>query len=175
MLRSIRYPALAVAFVLSACGGSTASSSSSSSTTIAQQGQPAPAWTLPSDTGKQLASTSFEGKAVYLNFFATWCPPCNAEAPDIDALYRKYAKSGLVVIGVDEQENADKAKLFRNEHRLTYPLVVDDSDVLRNAYAVNGLPVHVFIGRDGVVKQMVTGEMDKGEIETAIRAITKER
>jgi peroxiredoxin len=173
MLRSLRYSALTVAVLLAACSGSASSASSSAPPTIAKQGLAAPAWSLPSDTGARLTSASFKGKGVYLNFFATWCPPCNAEAPDIDVLYRKYAKSGLVVIGVDEQENADKAKLFRNEHQLTYPIVVDDSDVLRNAYAVNGLPVHVFIGRDGVVKQMVTGEMDKGEIETAIRAITK--
>lgn len=160
----IRCAVATAALLLAACGGSGASS-------IAKEGAPAPQWALKSNYGVMISQARLKGQAVYLNFFATWCPPCNAEAPSIEALYKKYSKSGLVVVGVDEQETAAKAAAFRTEHKLTYPTVVDNDSVLRDAYAVNGLPVHVFIGRDGVVKKIVTGEMDPPAIEAAIKSI----
>lgn len=162
MKMMMRCSLVAAALLLAACG---------SSPSIAKEGAPAPPWSLKSNYGITVSQTSLKGQAVYLNFFATWCPPCNEEAPSIEALYKKYSKSGLVVVGVDEQETAAKAKLFRTEHKLTYPTVVDNESVLRDAYAVNGLPVHVFIGRDGVIKKIVTGEMDKPAIEAAIKTI----
>ncbi len=165
MKMMIRCAAATVALLLAACGGSGANPS------IAKEGAPAPPWALKSDFGVMLSQANLKGEPVYLNFFASWCPPCNAEAPSIETLYKKYSKSGLVVVGVDEQETAAKAALFRTEHNLTYPTVVDNNSVLRDAYAVNGLPVHVFIGRDGIVKKIVTGEMDPPAIEAAIKTI----
>lgn len=165
MKMMIRCAVATAALLMAACDGSGAN------TSIAKEGAPAPPWSLRSNFGVTLSQANLKGQAVYLNFFATWCPPCNAEAPSIEALYKKYSKSGLVVVGVDEQETTAKAELFRKEHKLTYPTVVDNSSVLRDAYAVNGLPVHVFIGRDGVVKQIVTGEMDPPAIEAAIKSI----
>lgn len=138
--------------------------------TTATVGQLAPAWSLPLSTGGTLTSASLRGKPVYLNFFATWCPPCNDEAPTIDKLAHKYKSAGLVVVGVDEAETAAKAQLFRTEHQLSYPAVVDGG-VLRDAYSVNGLPVHAFIGRDGKLENLVIGEMDPSEIEAAIEKI----
>jgi thiol-disulfide isomerase/thioredoxin len=112
------------------------------------------------------------GKAVYLNFFATWCPPCNEEAPQIEALARTFAARGLQVVGVDVLENAGKAGAFRARHRLTYPIVVD-SGTLRDQYEVNGLPVHVFIDRAGVVRKIVVGELSpsamRDDAERALR------
>ncbi len=102
--------------------------------------------------------TSLRGKAVYLNFFATWCPPCNEEAPAINALQREFGARGLQVVGVDVLENARKAADFSRGHHLTYPVVVDDG-TLRDQYAVNGLPVHVFIDRRGIVRKIVVGEL----------------
>lgn len=162
---TMRCAAVAAVLLLAACAGGGANPS------IAKEGAPAPQWSLKSNYGIVLSQANLKGQAVYLNFFATWCPPCNAEAPGIETLYKKYAKQGLMVVGVDEQETAAKAALFRKEHNLTYPTVVDNTSVLRDAYAVNGLPVHVFIGRDGVVKKIVTGEMDQPAIEAAIKTI----
>jgi thiol-disulfide isomerase/thioredoxin len=136
----------------------------------AQVGRQAPPWTEPLSTGGALSLASLKGKAVYLNFFATWCPPCNEEAPYINDLARKYAAQGFAVVGVDVLENSKKAEQFRTEHKLAYPAVVDGG-TLRDQYSVNGLPVHVFIGRDGVVKTIRIGEMSKAEIETAIKSV----
>jgi thiol-disulfide isomerase/thioredoxin len=107
-----------------------------------------------------------------LNFFATWCPPCNAEAPAIDGLYRRYAARGLQVVGVDVLESAPKAASFARAHGVTYPVVVDDG-TMRDRYRVNALPVHVFIDRHGVVRQIVDGEMDASQMRAAIERVLR--
>jgi thiol-disulfide isomerase/thioredoxin len=109
---------------------------------------------------------------VYLNFFATWCPPCNEEAPAINALQRQYAASGLQVVGVDVLENAKKAAQFRREHQLLYPAVVDEG-TLRDQYNVNGLPVHVFIDRQGIVRKIVVGELSAADMRTDVERILR--
>lgn len=153
--------------VLTAC-----SASGNASRGPAAAGKPAPDFTLPLSTGagNQLAFASLRGKPVYLNFFATWCPPCNEEAPDVNALQKKYASKDLRVIGVDELEDAQKAESFRKKFSLVFPAVVD-SGTLQAAYAVNGLPVHVFVDRNGVIKSMFAGELTKAQIEARIRQI----
>ncbi len=137
---------------------------------MAATGEPAPNFTEPTSLGKTLSLASLQGKAVYLNFFASWCPPCNAEASDLNALQQKFGAAGLQVVGVDVLENQKKAQQFVDEHRLTYPAVVDDGK-LRDAYNINGLPVHVFIDRQGVVRQIVVGEMSRDEMEASVKKI----
>lgn len=138
----------------------------------AHAGSPAPSWSEASLPGPRLSSDSLRGKAVYLNFFATWCPPCNQEAPAIDALQRAYGSRGLRVVGVDVLENATKAQLFRDGHRLHYPVVID-TGALRDAYDVNGMPVHAFIDRRGILRKVVVGEMSpqamRGNVEEILR------
>ena len=111
--------------------------------------------------------TSLRGKVVYLNFFATWCPPCNEEAPDIVALQREFGARGLQVVGIDVLENARKAADFQHEHRLDYPVVVDDG-TLRDQYSVNGLPVHVFVDRRGAVRKIVVGELSAQQMRANV-------
>ena len=149
----------ASALVLAACanaGG--ARHSAQGGDAVAHVGAPAPMWSEATAQGSRFDSASLNGKVAYLNFFATWCPPCNEEAPAIDALQRQYGARGLQVVGIDVLENARKAGEFQREHGLTYPIVVDDG-TLRGRYAVNGLPVHVFIDRQGVVRSVVVGEI----------------
>jgi cytochrome c biogenesis protein CcmG/thiol:disulfide interchange protein DsbE len=136
-----------------------------------QAGKPAPDFTLPTIDGKPLALTSLRGKAVYLNFFASWCPPCNEEAPSVGKLSDKYKTKGLAVIGVDELESADKGREFLQKHHLSYTAVVDSDGKMGHDYGTIGLPVHVFIDRAGNVKLLRNGEMSPAEIEAAIKSI----
>ena len=158
---------LSAAFVLLAGCSHSASSNAPAHASV---GAMEPSWSERTDKGSMLSSSSLLGKPVYVNFFASWCPPCNDEASDIEALSKRYASRGLQVVGVDVMENADKAALFGREHHLTYPLVVDDG-ALRNAYQLDGLPVHVFIDADGTVHAIRIGELTKAEMVRNIRAI----
>ncbi|HET9097140.1 MAG TPA: TlpA disulfide reductase family protein [Candidatus Baltobacteraceae bacterium] len=163
--RVCRLFALAAITSLAAC-----SASGHASSPVARVGLAAPQWTERTSAGTELSLQSLRGKPIYLNFFATWCPPCNEEAPDINALQKRYAGRGLQTVGVDELENAKKAAQFVHKYGLVYPAVVDDG-TLQTQYSVNGLPVHVFIDRSGVIRKMVTGEMSEKAIAAAIQSI----
>jgi cytochrome c biogenesis protein CcmG/thiol:disulfide interchange protein DsbE len=156
--------------ILSAIALSALAACSSSAPSIAQVGFPAPPFSQPQLSGRPLSLGALRGKAVYLNFFATWCPPCNEEAPAIDALSRRYAGRGLAVVGVDVLENAQKAASFTRAHHLSYPVLVDNG-AMTDRYGVNGLPVHVFIDRSGVVRRIVDGEMSAPEIRSAVNRL----
>ncbi|MDQ6932646.1 MAG: TlpA family protein disulfide reductase [Candidatus Eremiobacteraeota bacterium] len=134
-------------------------------------GQPAPRIDASYSTGGPVHLRQFRGKGVYLNFFATWCPPCNDEAPDVNGLQKKYRKKGLVVLGIDALENAGKANEFVHKFGLSYKAVPDAQGQIRDAYGINALPVHVFIDRRGNIKLYRVGQMNKSEIEAAIKSI----
>jgi cytochrome c biogenesis protein CcmG, thiol:disulfide interchange protein DsbE len=157
--------ALCILAALAAC-----SAGAGSSTRTAAVGRLAPNWSEATSTGGKLSMESLRGKPVYLNFFATWCPPCNEEAPDVNALQKQFAARGLQVVGIDELEDAKKAAQFVRKYALVYPAVVDNG-TLQTAYNVNGLPVHVFIDRSGVIRKIVQGEMNKKQIAAAIQSI----
>jgi cytochrome c biogenesis protein CcmG, thiol:disulfide interchange protein DsbE len=147
------------------------SNTSSGANATAQVGQAAPDWTDPlvSGTGS-VTMAQLRGKPVFMDFFATWCPPCNAEAPMVNAAYKQYAAQGLQVIGVDVQENAQKAKQFVDAHQLTYPAIVD-SGTLSDQYRINGMPVGVFIDKGGVVRKIVVGQLSPQQLNADIKSI----
>jgi cytochrome c biogenesis protein CcmG/thiol:disulfide interchange protein DsbE len=134
-------------------------------------GKPAPPFTLPALDGKQVSLASLKGKPVYLNFFASWCGPCNEEAPDIAKLARKYAR-GVTTVGVNALDGTDHAKAFKAQYKLPYEVLVDNDNVTKIPYLVFiGLPVHVFIRKDGTVNYFRQGEMSAAQIEAQYKAL----
>jgi cytochrome c biogenesis protein CcmG/thiol:disulfide interchange protein DsbE len=172
MAKRVASAAVLAALALAACGRGGNAASPAEASGPARVGRAAPGWSEPSLPGPSLTLASLHGKAIYLNFFATWCPPCNAEAPALDALQREYGDRGLQVVGVDVLENARKAALFRNEHHLSYPVVID-AGTLRDQYDVNGLPVHVFIDRGGVVRKIVVGELSPSDMRSNVERLLR--
>ena len=157
--------------LLAACSShATNAGTASSAPTVAAVGRLAPAFDEPTTTGSKLSLTSLHGKVIYLNFFASWCTPCNEEAPNIDALQKEFGPHGLQVVGVDMLENSNKAQQFVAEHHLSYPAVVDQG-TLRDAYNVNGLPVHVFIDRTGIIRKIEIGELSKSEMTADVKSV----
>ena len=141
---------------------------------LPQAGQPAPAFSLPSIAGKPISLAGLKGRPVYINFFASWCGPCNEEAPAIGKLRAQYAKRGLQVVGIDELDAAGQAAAFQKKYGNPYGLVaVDDNGATGKQYGTIAMPVHVFIDRRGIVRTFRIGEMNPGEIETAIKDALK--
>jgi cytochrome c biogenesis protein CcmG/thiol:disulfide interchange protein DsbE len=166
-MRSVAW--VLVALLIAGCAQST-HTSQSAVPAKAKIGAEAPAFDEPTASGSTLTMSSLEGKPVYLNFFASWCPPCNEEAPDVNAVQAQFKSRGLQVVGVDVLENAQKARMFLTEHHLTYPAIVD-TGALRDAYDINGMPVHVFINAAGVVKKIEIGELSKTQMIADVRSI----
>ena len=102
----------------------------------------------------------YRGKVLYVNFFASWCPPCNREAPTLAKLARTYASRGLVVIGIDEGEDAAHALGFRKRYDLPYPIVLDPDHRAEAPFGEPGLPMHVFFDRSGTVATTQLGPLD---------------
>jgi thiol-disulfide isomerase/thioredoxin len=141
---------------------------------VPRVGQTPPAFSLPAPAGKPVSLEGFKGKPVYVNFFASWCGPCNAEAPSIGKLRAKYAKAGLQVVGIDELDAPGQAAAFQKKYDSPYGAVaIDQSGEVGKNYGAIAMPVHVFIDRRGVVKTYRIGEMDPGQIETAIKDALK--
>ena len=140
-------------------------------------GSPAPAFSLPVvDNGKGSVSLDqLKGRAIYLNFFATWCVPCKSEAPYIGKLSKQFSKHNVVVIGIDELEMADKARSFAQQYHLPYKIAIDDSGDVGGAYGLIGLPLHVFIAANGRVSSYREGEMSEPQVTAALKKLATSR
>jgi thiol-disulfide isomerase/thioredoxin len=129
---------------------------------------PAPDFTLESLEGRNMRLSDFRGKAVLLNFWATWCSPCKIEMPWFIELQNEYASQGLQIVGVamDDSSREDIAKFAMG---VNYPVLIG-KEAVGDAYGgVPALPESFFIGRDGKIVDKIIGLRGKGDIEDAIR------
>lgn len=133
-------------------------------------GQAAPDFTLESLDGKTVHLSDFRGKAVLLNFWATWCQPCKIEMPWFAELQKQYGPQGLQVIGIAMDDASPKEiGEFAHDLGVNYPILVGKEEV-GNAYGgVQFLPATFYIGRDGKVVDKVFGLKGRHEIEDSIK------
>ncbi|HHL39126.1 MAG TPA: TlpA family protein disulfide reductase [Deltaproteobacteria bacterium] len=117
----------------------------------------APDFTLDDVDGATVTLSELRGKVVFLNFWATWCPPCKEEMPSMEALHRKFASRGLVVLAVNDYESRDKAASFVKKHGYTFRVPVDPSGKVSEAYRAMLLPTTFIIDRRGMVIGKATG------------------
>ena len=122
----------------------------------------APEFSLPRlDRGGELTLASLRGRAVVINFWASWCRPCEEEAPVLEQAWRRFRSRGLVVVGVDAQDFRGDARRFARENGMSYPLVHDGPGDTVAEYGVIGFPETFFVNRQGkVVGERITGAVD---------------
>lgn len=122
-------------------------------------GTAAPNFTLKDTTGKAVSLSSFRGKTVVLNFWGTNCPPCLAELPSLENLHRELGRSGVEVVGVVLDKDADAVKRIMAHDKLGYPVLLDPGkDVYFDSYGLFGLPITLIISKEGIVVDRVIGE-----------------
>jgi thiol-disulfide isomerase/thioredoxin len=123
----------------------------------ALRGKPAPDFSLMYLDGKPIALSDLKGNVVVLDFWATWCGPCRASLPGLDALYQSKKADGLKVLAMDAGEEAGDVKTFVDKTKLGIPGVMDPDSKARDAYSIEAYPTKVVIGKDGKVADVLVG------------------
>jgi cytochrome c biogenesis protein CcmG/thiol:disulfide interchange protein DsbE len=134
-------------------------------------GKTVPGFTLARlDTPGKLSLASLKGKAVVLNFWASWCVPCKQEAPLLESAWRRWRPRGVVVLGVDSEDFSKDAQHFMRKHDVTYPVVRDGSGALTNSYGLTGYPETFFVDRKGRLTKHVVGQLKSTpQLDEAVR------
>jgi len=121
------------------------------------KGNLAPDFSLYDVEGKGIKLSDFQGKVVMLNFWATWCGPCKAEVPSMEALYQDYKDKGFVILAVNVGDSKNKVEKFVAENSLTFPILLDWSKNVSRQFQVNGLPTTFIIDKNGIITEVVIG------------------
>ncbi len=115
-----------------------------------QIGKPAPDFSLPSLGGKKVTLSEFKGKAVFLNFWATWCPPCKDEMPSMEKIYREQ-KGKLEILAVSIDKGSKEVEAFKKEYDLSFPILLDPDNLVAALYELAFVPTTYLIDRAGNV------------------------
>jgi peroxiredoxin len=128
----------------------------------------APEFQLQSLDGQVVALSSFGGKPVMLNFWATWCGPCLGEMPYIQEVFEdeEWREQGLVILAINVGESSSKVGKFMEENGLNFEVLLDADQIVAQRYSIRGIPTTFFIGKDGIIKDAKVGAFSgKAEID----------
>ncbi len=138
-------------------------------------GDVAPALSLEDLHGQRVSLDDFRGRPVLLNFWASWCPPCRLEMPEMERAYAAQGADGLVILAVDAlyQDELNDVVEFVAAQKLTFPVLLDRDGTVAVAYRVGTLPTSVFIDRQGRIHLIQVGPMTRPFIESVLRDMEK--
>jgi thiol-disulfide isomerase/thioredoxin len=138
---------------------------SRSSGPLASQQQLAPDFSLPKLDGGSLQLSSYRGRVVLLDFWATWCIPCREEIPHLVELQNKYRDQGLDIIGVSMDDSPDPVREFYQRFHMNYPVVMGTAEIGERYGGVLGLPIAFVVARDGRIYKKHIGATDVSVLE----------
>jgi len=132
-----------------------------------KKGKEARPFTLKDLEGRDVSLSDYKGKIVFLNFWATWCPPCRKEMPSMESLQNKFGTEDFVILAVaTDRKGADLVRPFVEEKKLSFKVLIDDKSDVADAYGVIALPTTYIIGRDGIIIELVRGGAEWDDAET---------
>lgn len=134
-------------------------------------GDQAPDFELQTLNGETVRLSDFKGKKVFLNFWATWCPPCREEMPDIQKISETY-KDDIVILAINDtstEKNVEAVSEFLNKRNLTFQVALDKDGKITRSYNLNAFPTSYVIDEKGVIKHKYEGQMSYEMIESFIK------
>jgi len=136
----------------------------------------APSFTLTTLDGKTSGLSAYKGQVVMLNFWATWCGPCQQEIPLLDQMYKKYKPAGFALIGVNVDKEAPAVKELLARKPVSFPVLLDPANQVSKAYHVDEMPSSVIIDRKGQIRYIHRGYKpgDENDYQDRIRQLIRE-
>ena len=133
---------------------------------VAQIGKPAPEFTLVDTKGKTWALAELKGKVVFLNFWATWCPPCRQEMPSMQAIYASMPADSFIMLAVLSNDDPALADAMAAKIGTTFPILVDPENKTAQAYGLTGVPETYIIDKQGVLREKFLGAVQWDSAES---------
>ncbi len=131
-------------------------------------GHPAPDFTLRDLDGNLVRLSDLRGKVVFINFWATWCPPCRAEMPEIEAVHQEYQDQGVVVLGVDISEPESMVRQYIQQGGFSWTIVLDSTGEVARDYQIAAIPTSFFLDKEGIIRAVNIGAMTKRAMEAKL-------
>ena len=130
-------------------------------------------FTLVDQYGTIHKLSDYKGKVVFLNFWATWCPPCRGEMPDIEAIYKEYSNDEVVILGVatpnlGQEGTQEEVETFLSKNKYTFPVVFDTKSEVIESYGIRAFPTTFIIDKEGYITKKVPGAMKKETMKSLI-------
>ena len=127
----------------------------------AKTGLTAPNFTFPGLDGKMVSLADFKGKVVFVNIWATWCPPCREEMPSMEKLYQELKSENFEILAVSIDALGIKVVApFMKEYKLSFPALLDPEGTIQNLYGTTGVPESFIINKEGIIEEIIIGPMD---------------
>ena len=138
---------------------------------------PAPDFSLQSLDGSTVRLSDLKGQVVLINFWATWCAPCREEMPLLDAIYQKYNRLGVELLGINVEDDASGARKYLNETPVTFPILFDADGRVSKQYQVKAMPSTILVDRHGNVRHIHYGYKPgyENDYQDQIRALVREK
>lgn len=144
------------------------SSAASSAPVLIEPGQPAPNFELTTLAGETAVLEDYAGDVVLINFWATWCPPCKAEMPAIQAYYAANQANGLTVLGVNAQEDKNTVSRFIEANGFTFPILLDSQGDVASQFQVRSYPTTLVVDRTGTIHTIHNGLITMDQLESIV-------
>jgi thiol-disulfide isomerase/thioredoxin len=143
---------------------------------VLRQEAMAPQFTLKDMDGRTMRLSDYRGKVVLINFWATWCPPCRAEMPDLIRLQREHGKEGLQIIGVTyPPEQKARVRRFARSLKVNYPIVLGTREIKARFSPEETLPLTVVINRDGKISEIISGILLRQEFDEKVKPLLAQK
>jgi len=139
-----------------------------------KEGQSAPDFELKTQDGKSIKLSDYRGQKVLLNFWASWCPPCKKEIPDLNEFYSEHKMEKITILSVNmtySEKNKQTIQAFQDMYKIRYPVVLDQTGTIAGLYKIITIPTSYFIDSNGIIQKRIIGPLQKETIKNLMDSI----
>ena len=142
--------------------------------TAYNEGQLAPNFKLKTLDGQTLQLSDYRGQKILLNFWASWCPPCKSETPDLNEFYIEHKKENMIVLSVNmtyAEKNNQSVQAFQDTYKIKYPVLLDQTGDIAELYGILTIPTSYLIDSTGTIQKRIIGPLQKENIEQLMETL----